>query len=176
MDCGNIMIDGKVVMEIPVAVRPAPGWREDDPDDVFMDSVGKSQSLKNIEDALESVGAPKNIIDFILNEYSDEYASNISGTSTTHSSHGATKRLEKREIRKHDAAIKSHYEDILGHPWDSSRLGPLPIFPGLSSQGIRDRTRVWEHLRDPLQGALERTKIDWDALPFPSESVHIPAD
>ena len=137
---------------------------------------GTPASIKNIKDALVSVEAPKNIIDFILNEYSDEYASNISGTSTTHSSHGATKRLEKREIRKHDAAIKSHYEDILGHPWDSSRLGPLPLFAGLSLQDIRDRTRVWEHLLDPFEEALERTKIDWDAPPFPSELVHIPAD
>jgi len=69
------------------------------------------------------------------------------------------------------SVLKSHYEDILDHPWDSSRLGPLPLFPGLSRQQIKDhRSSVWalrSSLRPkpseeftPLQNALERTRIN----------------
>ena len=149
---------------------------------------GTPASIKNIKDALESVEAPKNIIDFILNEYAD----NVS-THSSHSSHSEVSAKNRFIFNKFKEAtrkpssffrhmtnfaqprlrsvLKSHYEDILDHPWDSSRLGPLPLFPGLSRQQIKDhRSSVWalrSSLRPrpseeftPLQNALETTRIN----------------
>ena len=138
-------------------------------------------SIKNIKDALVSFGAPFNIIDFILNEYAD----NVSDDST-HSSHSDPLEITSFIFNKFKEAtqkrssffrhmsnlaqprlrsvLKSHYEDILGYPWDSKILGPLPIFTGLSCEEIKNRRRIWELWNRPpkefnsFQKALERTK------------------
>ena len=150
----DVMVDGKGIQGLSVSFA---GELLND-----RELLNIPVSIKNIEDALENVGTPYNIIDFILNEYAHEHASNISSASTTHSSHGATKRLEKREIRQRDAAIKSHYEDILGHPWDEKTQGPLPPVTGLSPQGIRDRTRVWKEF---MRGSMGLTELEKALIP-----------